>query len=369
MNNLLRCDTDVLNHILRLLSYNDIKLLQSSCPELSGIIDDYLQHVTEIRGCWKCAQEFTHIYPNIKEISLFIENEEFKYDGDNNFSFPDSVERLFIDKRTDTEIHMPIPKQLKVFHTGGIFLDQPIDCPDLEEFLCCETGSSPPIYEFNNATKIKRFVMDRCGDNGENPMEYIHESPIEILELGTVTDDSLMKMQNLKHLSCSGLDGSCFEKLRNLESISFGRNDTFNDEYLRHLNKLKALHFEQSDQLDIPIDVLKILQYVNPMLEHLSMDSYFLMEMNDEKLLELAEFITSRFTNLITFSVFDYNNKLKFFTDKITELNPKIRCCQQMQDFINSNMSQPSKNALVICDHCQNEHNNDDHEIGWYENI
>lgn len=357
MNKLLRCNIYVLEHILRLLPYNDILSLRSSCEELSIIIDNFLQHVTKIRGCWECAQEFTQKYPNVKEISLSNDNDDLGYDCDNNFSFPDTIGKIFVDKETDVEIHMTLPKHLKVFHSGGIFLDHPIECPDLEEFLCCETGASPPLYEFNNATKVKRFVMDRCGDNGENPMEFLHDSQLEILELSTVDDESLMNMRNLKHLNCGELDGTCFKNLQNLESLSFCQKDTFDAKYFSYLHKLKALHLERSYDSDYSeryINISGQLQYVNPELENLSLD-LSILEKND--LLELAKFITTRFKNLVEFSMYDYGGKLKFFSDRVAELNPKIICRQHMRDFIRCSMSEPSKDAFNICK-CDGQHEN-----------
>lgn len=353
MNKLQSCDNYVLERIFGLLSYDDILSLRSACNELTDIIDNFLQYVTKIRGCWKCAQEFTQKYPNVTEIRLsnFDGAGELCFGDRNEYSFPDTIEKLFVDQGTDVDIQMTLPKQLKVFHTGGIFLDEPINCPNLEEFACFQTGSSPPIYEFENATNLKRFVMDRCGDNGENPMEFLHDSQLEILELNTVDDESLMNMRNLKHLNCGELDGTCFENLQNLESLSFCLMDTFDAKYFTHLHKLKALHMERSYDADYTeryINISEQLQYVNSTLEYLSLD-LSILEKND--LLALAEFITSRFTCLIEFSMFDCHDQLKFFTDRIVELNPKISYSRQMRDFIYCNMSKPSKDSFKLCSH------------------
>lgn len=345
MDSLLGCDAYVISDIFKLLPYNNITLLRSIGKRLNDTVNIFLQQQTKICGCWQCVQDFINENPNInvKEINLRNENDELEYGETYNFCFPDTIEKIYVEDETDAHVVMPLPKQLKVFHTGGIWDDGKINCPNLEEFLCCNTGASPPPYEFEqNTTKnLKTFVMDRCGDNGEDPMEFIYNSPLEKLMLSTATDKTLMNLNKLKYLECNKLDGSCFKNLHDLEYLAFHPKKTFDASQFTHLTKLKVLDINKYIKDGADYDILSQLQYVSPTLEYLGISGSIIRNMSMPKLLELAEFMTTRFTQLKEFFTYDSKDKPITFFNRIVELNPKIKISKFMPSFLYNTIVKP----------------------------
>lgn len=345
MNSLLECDAYVIGDVLRFLPYNNITMLRTICSRFNNTVDAFLQQQTKVCGCWKCVQDFIDENPNVhvKEINLY-KGDDIDCCGEYSFHFPDTIEKMYVEDETDAHIVMSLPKQLKVFHTGGIWDDGNINCPELEEFLCCNTGASPPPYEFEpgSTTKIKTFVMDRCGDNGENPMEFMEDSPLEKLMLSTATDETLMNKNKLKYLECDKLDGSCFKNLQNLEHLMFTPEKTFDAKQFAHLTKLKVLEIEIEYEQNRYCDIYEMLKYVTPILEHIDISSKFLENLSSSKLMELAEFITTRFTQLKGFYMYDCEDKLIKFTERIVELIPTIHVDRFMPNFLYKTIVKPN---------------------------
>lgn len=342
MDSLLGCDAYVVSDIFKLLPYNNITLLRSICRRLNDTVNIFLQQQTKICGCWQCVQDFINENSknNVTEINL--RNNEMECCETYNFCFLDTIEKIYVEDETDAHVIMPLPKQLKVFHTGGIWDDGKINCPNLEEFLCCNTGASPPPYEFEpeSVSKLKTFVMDRCGDNGEDPMEFIYDSPLEKLMLSTATDKTLMNLHKLKYLECDKLDGSCFKNLHNLEYLAFHPKKTFDATQFTHLTKLKTLQIEKWKHNE-HYNIFEQLKYVSPTLEHLSIASVIIENMSSSKLLELAEFITTKFVHLKGFYVFSHENTVITFIEQIVKLNPKIHIDMFMPSFLYNTIVKP----------------------------
>lgn len=345
MNSLLDCDTYVIGDVLRFLPYNHVTLVRSTCSRFNNAVDIFLQQQTKVCGCWQCVQDFIDENPNIhvKEINLY-KGDDMDCCGEYSFHFPDTIEKMYVEDGTDAHVIMPLPKQLKVFHTGGIWDDGNINCPELEEFLCCNTGASPPPYEFEpgTTTKIKTFIMDRCGDNGENPMEFMEDSPLETLMLSTATDETLMNKTKLRYLECGKLDGSCFKNLQNLEYLIFSPKKTFDSTQFVHLTKLKTLEINKYVKQHISYNIFEQLQYVSATLENLSINSTLVRNMEDAELIKLAEFITTKFTHLKGFYMYDYENKLIKFMEQIIELSPTIHVDRFMPNFLYKTIVKPN---------------------------
>lgn len=349
MSTLLTCDVYVFGDIIKLLSYDEIMLLHALCKNMNSMIEKIIYQSTKVRGCWSCVQDFTHKYPNVREISLSCCNDTPERDG--TYCFPDIIEKIYVDDQTDESISMPLPKQLKVFHTGGLFLDK-IECPTLEEFVC-SSGGSPPPYFFDDLPNLKIFVGDECTD--EKLAKEIYKSPLEVLSYMKVRDSTIKKMNTikLKYLECNRLDGSCFEKLKALEHLIFLPKKEFDAKQFSYLCNLKSLEIRIPDSYSHTPrrNITEVLKYAPISLEYLTVDYVFITRLKKQQRIVLAEFIASHFINLKYIRIYhDENKKIIKFLRHLIELNPKISTSLIPHNFLNDIIKNPH-GFLSICIH------------------
>lgn len=381
--------------IMYMLPYVDILSLSFTCKTLQNKIKLFLSNVRSIRGCVSHLRQYTDKNQSkcISEIQLIPENDDEKI----CYNIPNTVKRIYVvDEQYGAECNIKLPENLKIFHSHGLFYtngnasdDGTINCPELEEFTCCETSSSPPPYSFEHSNKLSRLVTDRCGDNGENPMRSIYKTPLECLHLMTASDRSLKRLHSLKYLGDCQLDGTCFSSLKQLEYLYFYPKKTIIPNNFKYLTNLKYLGImydppcsddelhSESDYSNSDSDsgsnsdsesdsssskIYSILNCTDPKLEYLHIDCEYIKTLNEHELIELSTLIVTRFTYIKKIWVTHYLNPDKNYTFddtdglfiRIHEHNRKIQCNyedfdQIIDKIINKFISVPNSETLVLC--------------------